>query len=226
MTAGDSHPVRSPVGGFAVKLVVRPASDGCVGRRYPVWQYLVKWPRAAASDLVTLAGSLWARHPGRLASGLRPRRWSDHMLRPATDLNPQVYLHSGLQSLRVVWPGAQGLTGPTSTISWEYRFREWTNPRIVQPVMEFILGWPIPGRNVLRIERIPGSGVIGLQISGLFYSRTISPVLAVSALSALFIRILRPDNLWNAELKRALIIDFHRCTLDRRSLHKRSGALK
>ncbi|KAL2859803.1 uncharacterized protein BJX67DRAFT_386616 [Aspergillus lucknowensis] len=38
---------------------------------------------------------------------------------------------------------------------------------------------------------------------------------------------LRPDYiLWNAELERALIIDFHRCTLDRRSLHKRSGALK
>jgi hypothetical protein len=38
---------------------------------------------------------------------------------------------------------------------------------------------------------------------------------------------LRPDNiLWNAELERALIIDFHLCTLDRRPLHKRSGALK
>ncbi|KAH8432444.1 uncharacterized protein LDX57_010080 [Aspergillus melleus] len=38
---------------------------------------------------------------------------------------------------------------------------------------------------------------------------------------------LRPDNiLWNPELERALIIDFHRCTLDCRSLHKRSGALK
>lgn len=38
---------------------------------------------------------------------------------------------------------------------------------------------------------------------------------------------LRPDNiLWNAELKRALIIDFHLCTLDRRPRHKRPGALE
>ncbi|PYI00028.1 hypothetical protein BO71DRAFT_85 [Aspergillus ellipticus CBS 707.79] len=38
---------------------------------------------------------------------------------------------------------------------------------------------------------------------------------------------LRPDNiLWNAELERALIIDFHLCTLDRRPRHKRPGALK
>ncbi|KAF4251477.1 hypothetical protein CNMCM8980_006750 [Aspergillus fumigatiaffinis] len=38
---------------------------------------------------------------------------------------------------------------------------------------------------------------------------------------------LRPENiLWNAELKRALIIDFHRCTLDKRPGHKRLGSLK
>ncbi|KAJ5348587.1 uncharacterized protein N7506_001840 [Penicillium brevicompactum] len=38
---------------------------------------------------------------------------------------------------------------------------------------------------------------------------------------------LRPDNiLWNAELERALIIDFHLCTLDRRPQHRRSQALK
>ncbi|KAL6234793.1 hypothetical protein BDW75DRAFT_211492 [Aspergillus navahoensis] len=42
-------------------------------------------------------------------------------------------------------------------------------------------------------------------------------------------RDLRPDNiLWNAELERVLIIDFHLCALalDRRQLHKRPGALK
>jgi hypothetical protein len=32
--------------------------------------------------------------------------------------------------------------------------------------------------------------------------------------------------LWNAELRRALIIDFHLCTLERRPLRKRPGALK
>jgi hypothetical protein len=38
---------------------------------------------------------------------------------------------------------------------------------------------------------------------------------------------LRRDNiLWNAELRRALIIDFHLCTLDRRPQHRRPGALK
>ncbi|KAL4979791.1 hypothetical protein BDW66DRAFT_157226 [Aspergillus desertorum] len=38
---------------------------------------------------------------------------------------------------------------------------------------------------------------------------------------------LRPDNiLWNAELRRALIIDFHLCTLEHRPLHKQPGALK
>ncbi|PWY82942.1 hypothetical protein BO70DRAFT_32368 [Aspergillus heteromorphus CBS 117.55] len=38
---------------------------------------------------------------------------------------------------------------------------------------------------------------------------------------------LRPDNiLWNAELRRALIIDFHLCTLDHRPMHKPRGALK
>ncbi|KAH3182575.1 hypothetical protein KXV92_007261 [Aspergillus fumigatus] len=38
---------------------------------------------------------------------------------------------------------------------------------------------------------------------------------------------LHPDNvLWNAELKRALIIDFHRCTLNRRPMHKRPRSLK
>ncbi|KAF4154937.1 hypothetical protein KXV55_002810 [Aspergillus fumigatus] len=38
---------------------------------------------------------------------------------------------------------------------------------------------------------------------------------------------LRPENiLWNTELQRALIIDFHLCSLDCRLLHKRPGALK
>jgi serine/threonine protein kinase len=38
---------------------------------------------------------------------------------------------------------------------------------------------------------------------------------------------LRPENiLWNAELKRVLIIDFHRCTFDNRPGHKRLGSLK
>ncbi|TQB67460.1 hypothetical protein MPDQ_005708 [Monascus purpureus] len=38
---------------------------------------------------------------------------------------------------------------------------------------------------------------------------------------------LRLENiLWNAELKRALIIDFHRYTLDCRPMHKRPGPLK
>lgn len=38
---------------------------------------------------------------------------------------------------------------------------------------------------------------------------------------------LRPENiLWNAELQRALIIDFHLCALDRRLLHQQPGALK
>ncbi|RDH26329.1 hypothetical protein BDQ94DRAFT_178272 [Aspergillus welwitschiae] len=38
---------------------------------------------------------------------------------------------------------------------------------------------------------------------------------------------LRPENiLWNAELQRALIIDFHLCTLDCRPLDRRPGALK
>ncbi|GKZ94888.1 hypothetical protein AnigIFM59636_008619 [Aspergillus niger] len=40
-------------------------------------------------------------------------------------------------------------------------------------------------------------------------------------------RDLRPENiLWNAELQRALIIDFHLCTLERRPLDKRPGARK
>ncbi|KAJ5100919.1 hypothetical protein N7456_006971 [Penicillium angulare] len=40
-------------------------------------------------------------------------------------------------------------------------------------------------------------------------------------------RYLRPDNiLWNAELKRVLIIDFHLCTLDRRPPHRQSRGLK
>ncbi|KAE8337904.1 hypothetical protein BDV24DRAFT_154043 [Aspergillus arachidicola] len=38
---------------------------------------------------------------------------------------------------------------------------------------------------------------------------------------------LRPENiLWNAELQRALIIDSHLCSLDRRPLHKRPDAFK
>ncbi|KAJ5716192.1 hypothetical protein N7493_008103 [Penicillium malachiteum] len=38
---------------------------------------------------------------------------------------------------------------------------------------------------------------------------------------------LRPENiLWNAELERALIIDFHLCTIDRRPRHRRSLAFK
>lgn len=66
MTAGDSRLIGSPVGGPAVELVVRPASDDRVGRGYPVWQYLVGWPRAAAPDLMTLAISTWARRLGPL----------------------------------------------------------------------------------------------------------------------------------------------------------------
>jgi serine/threonine protein kinase len=43
----------------------------------------------------------------------------------------------------------------------------------------------------------------------------------------IFHQDLRPENiLWNAELKRALIIDFHRCTLNHRPMHKRPGSLK
>lgn len=80
------------------------------------------------------------------------------MPRPARDLNPRVYLHGGLQSLRVVWLGAQDLTGPTSTISWEYRFREWTNPRIVNPVIEFIMGWSIPGNERAQVREGPRMG--------------------------------------------------------------------
>ncbi|KAJ5155477.1 hypothetical protein N7492_008280 [Penicillium capsulatum] len=94
MTAGDSHLMRSPVGGPTVELVVRPASDDRVGRGHPVW--------AAVSDLTTLTISTWAHRPGPLLSGLRPRRCSDHMPKPARDLHPQVYLQGGLRSLRVV----------------------------------------------------------------------------------------------------------------------------
>ena len=37
----------------------------------------------------------------------------------------------------------------------------------------------------------------------------------------------RPENiLWNPELKQALIIDFHRCTLDHRPIHRRPRSLK
>lgn len=43
----------------------------------------------------------------------------------------------------------------------------------------------------------------------------------------IFHQDLRPENiLWNAELKRALIIDFHRCTLDCQLMHRRPGSLK
>jgi tRNA A-37 threonylcarbamoyl transferase component Bud32 len=43
----------------------------------------------------------------------------------------------------------------------------------------------------------------------------------------IFHQDLCPENiLWNAELKRALIIDFHRCTLDRRPMGKRLSSLK
>jgi hypothetical protein len=38
---------------------------------------------------------------------------------------------------------------------------------------------------------------------------------------------LRPENiLWNAELNRALIIDFHRCTLRQQQMHRRPGSNK
>ena len=38
---------------------------------------------------------------------------------------------------------------------------------------------------------------------------------------------LRPENiLWNPDLKRALIIDFHRCSLDHRPIHQRPRSLK
>jgi serine/threonine protein kinase len=38
---------------------------------------------------------------------------------------------------------------------------------------------------------------------------------------------LRPENiLWNAELKQALIINFHQCTLDNQPGHKWLGSLK
>ena len=38
---------------------------------------------------------------------------------------------------------------------------------------------------------------------------------------------LRPENiLWNPDLKQALIINFHRCTLDHRPIHQRPRSLK
>ena len=43
----------------------------------------------------------------------------------------------------------------------------------------------------------------------------------------IFHQDLRPENiLWNTELQRALVIDFHRCTLHRRPTHKRPGSHK
>lgn len=37
----------------------------------------------------------------------------------------------------------------------------------------------------------------------------------------------RSENiLWNVELKRALVIDFHRCTLDHRPMHRRPQSVK
>ncbi|EPS29049.1 hypothetical protein PDE_03996 [Penicillium oxalicum 114-2] len=50
----------------------------------------------------------WARHPGPALCSESPDLVgvSDHMPRPARDLNPRVYLQSELQSLRVVWLAA------------------------------------------------------------------------------------------------------------------------
>lgn len=72
-----------------------------------------------------------------------------------------------------------------------------------------------------------GGESVGNMYSEETYKRAISQsVKEIHALGVLH-QDLRPENiLWNIELERALIIDFHRCTLDHRPLHNRPGSFK
>lgn len=107
----------------------------------------------------------WARHPGRLPSGLQPHRRSDICLGPPRTQAPGYITRVGFCR-----EGSGGphriLTGPGSTISWEYRFWEQTNPRVVNPVIDSLWDGQFQARNLPIVERVPGWGVTGLQISG------------------------------------------------------------
>ncbi|KAL4759745.1 uncharacterized protein BDW70DRAFT_151458 [Aspergillus foveolatus] len=94
--------------------------------------------------------------------------------------------------------------------------------------------------NLAQIYFLHGAGEIrhmllmgwgGESLGHITHDKTIQRAISRSVKEirslGIFHQDLRPENiLWNAELRRALIIDFHRCTLDRQLMHKRPGSLK
>lgn len=94
--------------------------------------------------------------------------------------------------------------------------------------------------NLARIYFLHGAGKIrhmllmgwgGISVSNMTLDKTIQRAISRSVKEIRSLGIchqdLRPENiLWNAELRRALIIDFHRSTLDCRPMRKRPAPVK
>ncbi|CBF79035.1 protein breB [Aspergillus nidulans FGSC A4] len=76
-----------------------------------------------------------------------------------------------------------------------------------------LMGWGGEGMGNIKLDKTIQRAI----------SRSVKEIRSLG----IFHQDLRSENiLWNAELKRALIIDFHRCTLDPQLMHKRPGSLK
>ncbi|PYI33130.1 hypothetical protein BP00DRAFT_414113 [Aspergillus indologenus CBS 114.80] len=129
--------------------------------------------------------------------------------------------------------------GTTSRL-WAEVSREAEVYRVLQRAQGSAVPVFLGAINLAQIYFLHGAGKIrhmllmgwgGISVSHMTRDKAIQRAISRSVKEIRSLGIchqdLRPENiLWNAELKRALIIDFHRSTLERRPKHKRPVLLK
>lgn len=126
--------------------------------------------------------------------------------------------------------------GTTSRL-WKEVSRETEVYRVLQRAQGSAVPVFLGAINLTQIYFLHGAGEIrhmllmgwgGESVGHITLNETIERAMSRSAKEIRSLGVLhqdlRPENiLWNAELNRALIIDFHRCTMDRRPMHKLPG---